>query len=344
MMHSLSERGSTIDTKKYPRTNRGQAAIRPSFGEAESGPVRGQRWGVILAGGDGTRLRALTRRITGDETPKQFCALLGRESLLDQTRRRVALAIPKEQTLMVLTRKHERFYSTQLSDVSAERLLVQPSNQGTAPAILHAVLHLAREYPEDAVAFFPSDHYFSDEESLMAHIKDAFEIVAQHPETIVLLGITPTEPETGYGWIEPGSPVPGQSHRVVNRVRRFWEKPHPALAQSLLERGCLWNSFLMVGRVSAFLEMIRRAVPDLYEPFAAAQTSLGTEGREAALSSLYQSIPSINFSEEVLARLHDSLAVLRVSEVGWSDWGEPERVLATLAGLGVRIQRAASGS
>lgn len=155
MMHSLNERANTIDTKKYRLTNRGQAAIRSSFGEAETGPVRGQRWGVILAGGDGTRLRALT---------------------------------------------------------------------------------------------------------------------------------------------------------------------------------------------SAFLEIIRRAVPDLFEPFAAAQTSLSTSGKEAVLSNLYQSIPSINFSHEVLARLHDSLAVLRVSGVGWSDWGEPERVLATLAGLGVRIQWAASAS
>lgn len=307
-------------------------------GELEFEVKCGARWGVILAGGDGTRLQTLTRRITGEETPKQFCPLLGHETLLDQTRRRVALSIPPERTVMVLTKSHERFYANQLIDVPEEHLLVQPSNQGTAPAILHALLSVAKEDPHGAVAFFPSDHYFSDDESLMAHIEEAFEIVAEHSETIVLLGITPTAPETGYGWIEPGSTLPGQSRGSINQVRRFWEKPHPELAQSLLERGCLWNSFLMVGRVSAFLEMIRCTLPDLYDLFAAAQESLATARKDRTLSTLYQSIPSISFSQEVLTKRHDGLAVLRVSEVGWSDWGEPARVLSTLAGLGVQIR------
>ena len=328
----------------YSETNPTRTTIPSSLGEIDLRLGRSHRWGVILAGGDGTRLRVLTRRITGDETPKQFCALLGGESLLDQTRRRVALGVPPERTMMVLTRTHERFYSTQLMDVPKERLLVQPSNQGTAPAILHALLSLAKEDPRGVVAFFPSDHYFSDDESLMAHIEEAFEIAARYPERIVLLGITPTGPETGYGWIEPGSPVPSGSRGRINRVRRFWEKPHQELAESLLERGCLWNSFLMVGRVSAFLEMIRLALPDLYGSFSAAQEFLSTGPENETLSALYQSIRSINFSQEVLARLPDSLAVLRVSEVGWSDWGEPERVLSTLASLGVQTQWAVAAS
>ena len=303
-----------------------------------------QRWGVILAGGDGTRLRPLTQRITGDETPKQFCALLGRETLLDQTRRRVARAIPSAQTAIVVTRTHERFYSTQLTDVPEERLLVQPSNQGTAPAILHALLSLAKEDPHAAVAFFPSDHYFSDDESLMNHVEDAFEIVAEHSETIVLLGISPTGPETEYGWIEPGVAVGSRSRRAVNRVHCFWEKPHSELAQSLLERGCLWNSFLMVGRVSAFLGMVRHVLPDLYDRLALAHSSFDNDTREGVLGALYQSIPSINFSQEVLAKCHDGLAVLRVSKVGWSDWGEPARVLSTLASLGVRAHWAVAAS
>ena len=298
---------------------------------------------MILAGGDGTRLRALTRRITGDDTPKQFCSLLGRETLLEQTRRRVAPAIPLEQSLIVVTRTHERFYSSHLADVPAGRLLIQPANQGTAPAILYSLLRLAGiERSNDAVAFFPSDHYFSDEKTFMAHVDAAFGAVAARPEMIVLLGMTPTGPETGYGWIEPDSPPPGRSSGAVSRVRRFWEKPRPALAQSLLGRGCLWNSFVMVGRVSAFLEMTRRAVPDLYDVFAARGQSLGTRAEEGALRTLYRHVPPVNFSQEVLAKRPGDLSVLRVGDVGWSDWGEPGRVLSTLAGLGVRTEWAAS--
>ncbi len=319
-----------------------RAGARSPRDEEELSPSPSRRWGVILAGGDGTRLRALTKRITGDDTPKQFCPLLGRETLLEQTRRRVAPAIPPEQSLVVVTRTHERFYSSHLADVPAEQILVQPTNQGTAPAILYSLLRLAGERLNDAVAFFPSDHYFSDEITFMDHVEAAFGAVAARPEMIVLLGMTPTEPETGYGWIEPDGPPPGRSPGAVSRVRRFWEKPRPALARSLLGRGCLWNSFVMVGRVSAFLEMTRRAVPDLYDAFAARRRTLGTRAEEGALRTLYRHVPPVNFSREVLAKRPGDLSVLRVGEVGWSDWGEPGRVLSTLAGLGVRTEWAAS--
>src|SRR5918912_4414154 len=92
--------------------------------------TQSNRWAVILAGGDGTRLRSLTRAITGEERPKQFCAVLGDETLLDQTRSRVALAVRPEQTIFVLTRGHERFYDPLLRDVPRKRLVVQPKNAG----------------------------------------------------------------------------------------------------------------------------------------------------------------------------------------------------------------------
>jgi mannose-1-phosphate guanylyltransferase len=308
--------------------------------EQESSP-RSRRLGVILAGGDGARLRSLTRMISGDDRPKQFCSILGQETLLEQTRRRVARAVPPDQTLFVVTEKHERFYKAQLADVQPERLIVQPKNQGTAPAILYSLLRLSRMSKNNVVAFFPSDHYFSDDKTFMTYVEKAFEAALARPDLIILLGTKPEGSEEEYGWLEPASPILTKNPGALYRVRRFWEKPNHMLARTLMERGCLWNSFVMVGRVSAFLGTIRRTVPDLYNAFAVAWTALGTANEDAAMWSLYSQIPETNFSQEVLAMCPGDLAVLPVSNVGWSDWGEPSRVLSTLAQIGVQAEWAA---
>src|SRR6266849_2035571 len=101
------------------------------------------RWAVILAGGDGTRLRSLTRAIAGDDRPKQFCPILSNETLLDQTRRRVSLAVPSCQTMLSLTATHRDFYMELVADMPPANLVVQPTNLGTAPAILYSLFRLS---------------------------------------------------------------------------------------------------------------------------------------------------------------------------------------------------------
>lgn len=291
---------------------------------------------IILAGGDGTRLRSLTRRIAGDERPKQFCPILGQKTLLEQTRRRTALVVPPERTRIVVTRAHRRFYAPLLADQPVETLVVQPDNRGTAPAIVLGLLRLADAAPRDPVAIFPSDHYVSDDEVFMAHVEDAFRVLRGRPDLLILLGITPNSPEVGYGWIEPAGPIPGQEARTLCRVRRFWEKPSLALARTLLTRGCLWNSFVMVSCVPTLLMLIRKALPDLYYRFAGIRSALDTLRGEEAVRALYARLPSTNFSYGVLAACPANLAVLPVNGTEWSDWGEPRRVLATLVRLGIR--------
>lgn len=302
---------------------------------------RRDRWAVILAGGDGTRLSALTRSISGDERPKQFCPIIGGRTLLDQTSRRVALSIPAVQTLTVLTQRHERFYKPLLEDVSKDRLLVQPENKGTAPAILFSLLRAAQLAPNATVALFPSDHFFADDQQFMSHVDSAFTATQTNPNVITLLGIKPESPEVEYGWIEPEISLFGQMPRAISRVRRFWEKPNLNVAQALMNQGCLWNSFVMVGRVNSFLRMTQRALPELYESFSAVAPTFGTESEGRALNNLYSWISSSNFSQEVLSQRPDDLAVMHVSEVGWSDLGEPKRVFSTLQRIGMQTQWAA---
>src|SRR5438552_4115765 len=164
---------------------------------------KANRHAVILAGGDGTRLRSLTRLVTGDERPKQFSPILDGETLLDRTRKRTALAVAPENTFFSLTAKHEQYFDKPLKFVAASHMVVQPENRGTAPAILYSLLRIAASAPDATVAFFPSDHYFGDDDSFMEHVEAAFSAVDHNPESVVLLGIEPEMAEPSYGWIEP---------------------------------------------------------------------------------------------------------------------------------------------
>ena len=303
-----------------------------------------KQWAIILAGGDGTRLQSMTRAITGDNRPKQFVPVIGRSTLLDQTRRRVALSIEPSRTLIVVTQKHRRFYESLSEEIPGSLLLEQPANKGTAPAILYALLRVAAKSPKAVVALFPSDHFFADDEEFMSHIDVAIDAVEVQPETVTLLGITPTTPETEYGWIEPQPSILAGAQKSITRVSRFWEKPNLSLATSLMENGCLWNSFVMVGCVDALLRMTRAAMPEMYADFAAITPTFETVTEHKALAALYSHIEDSNFSHQVLAARPGDLMVMRVGDVGWSDLGEPNRVLSTLARIGVQAELAMSAS
>jgi mannose-1-phosphate guanylyltransferase len=114
---------------------------------------------------------------------------------------------------------------------------------------------------------------------------------------------------------------------VVAPVRRFWEKPSAALARILLERGCLWNSFVMVGRAEAFRRLIEVTLPEIALAFEGVERALGSPAEDVVLARAYATLPSIGFSEGVLARLPERFSVMRVKDVGWSDLGNPKRAV-----------------
>jgi mannose-1-phosphate guanylyltransferase len=179
------------------------------------------RHAIILAGDDGTRLSEVTRRITGDAAPKQFCPMIGDTSLLEQTRLRVSLVADQDRILTVLNRAHERYHRDLVNDILPENLVIQPANRGTAPAILYALMRLSKVARDAYVALFPSDHFVSDDREFMRHVDLAFDAIESRAEMTVLLGITPHAVESGYGWNEAGELV--AEHAPLFRVRRFWE-------------------------------------------------------------------------------------------------------------------------
>jgi hypothetical protein len=188
-----------------------------------------------------------------------------------------------EQREAVVHHAHERFYAPILGrSVASHNLIVQPENRGTAPATLYSLLRLAATTPFAQVAIFPSDHFIDDDHKFMRHVERAFAATALRPELIVLLGIAPQWAETAYGWIEPGAVI---GDTPVFQVYHFWEKPRSDLAGELLGRGCVWNSFVMVGQLSALLGLFLIALPELYWAFNKIRPVIGTTFEEKTLGT-----------------------------------------------------------
>ena len=287
-------------------------------------PLTQHFWAVVLAGGDGVRLRDLTVRIVGDQRPKQFCPIVGAESLLRQTRARLDPLFSGDRQVFVVSRAHERYYSQELADATDSLVIAQPMNRGTAVGIIAALVQIMQADPDALVGFFPCDHYYSDDESFGSIVRSAAAGAEQFPGSPVIVGAVAEYAETEYGWIEPGGALLGTQSKPLFRVNRFWEKPALPHARALFRSGCLWNTFLTVGSAATFLELVRSEAPDVV-------LSLTRALADNDLAPTYARLPSVDFSRDILAHQAKRLLVLRDSGTGWADLGSPDRVLGLLA-------------
>ena len=283
-------------------------------------------WGVILAAGDGTRLQPFVRSRYHLTCPKQFCAFTGSRSLLRHTIDRVETVIPRQQLLTIVGRRHMKYAEPQLADRPPDTVLMQPRNRETAPGILHSLLRINRRDPEAVVCLFPSDQFILEERRFMACVRRATRIASVYPGSLILLGVQPTFVEDGYGWIEKGERLSGESAGQVYRVHRFIEKPDMRMAQVLYLTGSLLNTMVVVCRAQTLLNLFERNTPSLFAEFSKIKYSLDTPMEAELLDSLYARIPAVNFSYAILERNPEELRVLEVRNVYWSDWGVPERV------------------
>ncbi len=296
---------------------------------------------LILAGGDGVRLRPLTRELAGDDRPKQFVPVVGERPLLGEARRRAALLVPPSRIQIVLTRAHEAYFRPMLEDAPPSALAVQPSNRGTGVAVLYALLRAAKRGSDSSVVILPSDHWVSDDRAFMAHVAAAVGVVEAHSDAIVLLALSPTRAEPEYGWIEAAEPIFGW-RSDLRRVRRFVEKPGPERARELRARGLLWNSFVVVGRISRLLLLYALTLPALVDAFVPVWNAIDSSSEASALETLYAGVAAADLSADVLTRRPDMLSVLQVSGVLWEDLGDPRRAREArrLAASGASAARA----
>jgi len=254
--------------------------------------------------------------------------MLGDETLLTQTRRRISPLFDGDKMITVVTQKHEEFYSRELNDLPPTAVVVQPENRGTGVALATDILMLRELDAEAIVAAFPCDHHYRNEHAFLDAVEAGILVARDNSDAIVLLGAEATYPETEYGWIEPVRAFPSGVSFAPARVRQFWEKPTLATAQDLLRGGCLWNTFVTIARVSAFIDVLCHKAANSMIRLAAGIV-------ENDLDSAYRSIPPIDFSCDVLASRPERLLVVRDAASGWTDLGNSNRVFDTLAREGI---------
>jgi mannose-1-phosphate guanylyltransferase len=300
-------------------------------------PKARHTWSLILAGGDGSRLRALTTRPCGTSVPKQYCSLHGGHSLLEDAIARARRVVAPERICTIVAQQHRQWWTEcapLLEALERDNLIVQPRNLGTGIGILYSLLHILAKDPHARVVLLPADHYVRDEDVLNTGLLQALDRLDQSADRPVLLGLQPEEPDTDLGYVLPGDTDPLGGYAVA----RFIEKPAFSVAREIIEAGGLWNTFIMVAAAQTLLDLyLPRYAPLVMEmqiSLAKGQTAGSPTGSWPALLSLYDRLPEIDFSRDLLEGHADDLCVLRVPPCGWSDLGTPRRVGEIVQRLG----------
>ena len=273
---------------------------------------------LILAGGAGTRLWPLST----DEMPKQFLQLFGGLSLIQMTWARVSRLTEARNVFVATNERYARLVAEQLPDLPEENILLEPARRNTAPAIATCCATVARRHLGVTIGIFPSDHAVADEEGFIRVIERAFDHAASSDD-LVTIGLQPTEPSTGYGYLELGDEL---AEGVV-RVERFVEKPDEERAREFVESGrFVWNGGMFVWRAEAFDNALKRHAPEV----AALAQKIGESEDAAEREKLYSEMPSISIDYAIMEK-SDNVAAVR-GEFGWSDVGSWKAVAAVAGG------------
>ncbi len=291
-------------------------------------------WAVVLAAGDGRRLRGLTIDATGRQTPKQYCSLFGGPTLLQEAMKRGRAVAGRDRLCAIVAAQHAEWWRGPLWSLQSGNLLAQPQNRGTANGVLLCLLSILARDPAARLVFLPADHYVADEVGLRGALRSALNEVERAPEALVLVGVKPGDADPELGYIVP-APGLGNSRRVSH----FVEKPSPSVADTLCRNGALWNSFIFCVAANTLLALLRAQMADAVDQMetALAQT-WALELGPGALESLYATLPDVDLSRDVLTKSTARLRVVTAPPCGWTDLGTPRHVAEVVLRAGHRAR------
>ncbi|RMF56446.1 MAG: mannose-1-phosphate guanylyltransferase [Calditrichaeota bacterium] len=272
-------------------------------------------YAVLMAGGVGTRFWPRSR----ESYPKQVLNILDDETMIQKTRGRLKGLVSDENIRIVTTAQQKSIIQQQLPTIAENNYILEPMGKNTAPCIGLAALHLLVEDPEAVMVVLPADHLISNTSEFREVIRIAVSFV-QENGGLVTLGITPTEPATGYGYIQAGEVVSETKGHKIHRVKTFAEKPNLETAQRFLQSGDFyWNSGMFIWKASTILDEIGEKLPDLHERLWSLQKYIGSNRYEQKLTEVYQSIRNISIDVGVMQEASEVYVI--PSEMGWSDVG-----------------------
>ncbi len=272
---------------------------------------------VIMAGGIGSRFWPRSRRAT----PKQFLNVFGDDTMIQATVQRLSGIVEPAQCHVVTNGDYAALTADQLPALPQGNILAEPIARNTAPCIAWAALKLAHEDPDAIMIVLPSDHRIGNVRAFQDVLRTGIEKAAEEG-ALVTIGIEPTYPATGYGYIQYDTDAAGIDEELVAvPVRAFAEKPNLPTAERFIDSGdFLWNSGMFIWRASSILHALETWLPEVWEAFGPLRAALGTDKENEALKESYSRCPSISIDYGVMERAHSVFVV--PGNFDWNDVGD----------------------
>jgi len=271
-------------------------------------------YAVVMAGGSGTRFWPKSRK----KVPKQLLSLCGEKTMIQETVSRVSALIPAENVSVVTNALQANAVHEQLPNIG--NVFVEPFGRNTAPCIGLAAIYLRRKDPDAVMVVLPADHIIKRESAFLHILSEAEKFLEKQGDALITLGIPPSMPHTGYGYINSGEKINTSDEVSFYNVNGFTEKPDIETAEGFLKEGSYyWNSGTFIWKVRTILTMIKTHIPTLYNLLVEFEKSIGTEQEKEALESLYKNVPSVSVDVGIMEKSNKTVMIS--ADIGWGDVG-----------------------